>query len=128
MTKSQLHLFVRETGKRVKAADPITSVIAAEAKVTSGSIESEHEQIKDVLRRKADYDENHPGLTCAEICAEIAGMKWRAIYVPIARRIGELVWNDKDKTIPGPVYVVCKRISAVGGMRAQAYRIKPCTR
>ena len=121
-TKSSEGLFAAQ--RRVRLTDPSTSYIAAEEKVVSGSIESEHRQILDVLSRKADYDDNNPGLTCAEICGEIAGMKWRSIYIAIARRMGEIVWLNRDKTVHGPVEVVCKRISCVGGMRSQSYRLR----
>jgi hypothetical protein len=113
-----------EQAKIVRRDDPHSSYVAAEKVVESGLQKSHHEKILAVLSKRQDYDDYRQGFTCAEICAEIAGERWKGIYNAIARRIGELVWLDKEKTIPGPVKIVCQRTSAIGGMTAQCYILK----
>jgi hypothetical protein len=114
----QLHLFVKQTGRIVRPTDPITSVIAAEKKVTSGTIETDQEKILAVLGKRPDYDTYRSGWTALEISYEICGSPEKGtMYHKISRRLGEL------KTA-GCIYVVCTRISAIGGMDAQAYRKK----
>jgi hypothetical protein len=120
MIQSSQNLF--EQQMIVRHTDPRTSYVAAEKVVESGEIKTDHEKILAVLGKRPDYDNEHTGWTCAEICAEMKGADWRGIYHKFARRIGELVWLDKDKTVKGQVEIICQRISAIGGMTAQAYR------
>ena len=120
MVKSTGNLF--EQTKIIHRNDPHPSYLAAEKVVESGEIKTDHEKILAILSKRPDYDNEHIGWTMAEICAEMKGENWRGIYHKFARRIGELVWLDKDKTVKGQVEIICQRISAIGGMTAQAYR------